>query len=293
MLGHVVHHQSRVPGQQDATATAEGRVGVRRVDFTRDKVFVLNLSNGRAVGLEVSGEMVPAPVHVLQAFQILHHVLRVGEHVVVAIQQERRVRAVFLLPIHEEHLLQSEVVVRVFKVPLDDVVVLLLLQLQEFVQSDLLESLPCGSRDEQPADVNAVHFPLRRPSFAQHLSAFVVVGRAFDDQQEENWIGATFARGVEQQGEVATVSVVEEFFQVGGKRVKVWHAGDGGVPPTRFARVRGLIALGFRRARLDDASAVRWICAELDECQQQTRSHQQQKSQLDGEFHRGNSSVGK
>lgn len=67
-------------------------------------------------------------------------------------------------PLQEEDLLQGQVEEGVLKVPLEDVVVLVVLQLQELVQPLFLKHGARRSRDEDPSNPHTIVQSLLGPS---------------------------------------------------------------------------------------------------------------------------------
>ena len=74
-----------------------------------------------------------ACVVVPEAVEILNYVVCVGKHVIVTIEQETSMQTASFHPFEKERLLQSEVEKRLIEVPLEDVVVLPMLECKDLV----------------------------------------------------------------------------------------------------------------------------------------------------------------
>ena len=227
--GHPVQHIGRVAGQHVAAAATVGGVEVGRLHLNGNKVLVV-LSNGPGALHEgAHEEVLIAAVVSVDALEVVHHVVRVGEDVIVAVEQEAHAGTALLHPLQEEDLLQRQVREGLLEVPLEDVAMLFVLHRHQLVQPLLLDAGARRPRHEDPANPGAFARPLLGPGIPQDLSPLKVLRRRLDGQQQEDVRGsvrpAAFVGKVEQQGEVFTVLVVHEVLEARGE---VEEAGDVG-----------------------------------------------------------------
>lgn len=184
-VGHLVNRPGSEAGEEVSSSAAVWRVHVGRLDLLWDEIFTGVVPDGYAVQEQLSHIQVFAPVVITLTLQEIHHVVRVGENVVISIKEEICGRTPGLHPVQEQNLLEREVVKGIGEVPLQDVLVPLVLQLQKSVYPLLLEADPGGAGQEHGADPHAVLQSLCRPRLAQNRSPLVVPRGTFDGQQED------------------------------------------------------------------------------------------------------------
>lgn len=132
-LGHLENGPGSEAGVQVAASAAVRSVHVGFLNQFWDEIFTGVVPNWCAVQEKLAGEQVFASVIISLSFEEIHHVVRVGENIVISVKEEIRSGTPGLHPVQEQDLLEREVVEGIIEVPLQDVLVPRVLQLQEFV----------------------------------------------------------------------------------------------------------------------------------------------------------------
>ena len=152
----------------------------------RDIIFVGRFPDRSSTLEQVANKLVLVGTIITQPLEIQHHVICVGENVIIPIEQEMSVGAKFFHPFQEKDLLECEVEEGIMKVPLQNVIVFTVLHFQEFVQPPLLKALSSRPGYKHGTNPNAVLQPLGSPCFPQHLPSLVIGWRTLDNQQKKN-----------------------------------------------------------------------------------------------------------